>query len=84
MPADPALELTVLMPCLNEARTLPACVGKALDFLQRAGIRGEVLDARQLQLTVAPHDDEEAARAEARRLKAEGARRAAAAAERAR
>lgn len=32
------------------------------------GIRGEVLDARQLQLTVAPHDDEEAARTEARAI----------------
>lgn len=39
------LELTILMPCLNEARTLPACVGKALGFLRRTGIAGEVLVA---------------------------------------
>lgn len=41
----PLVELTILMPCLNEARTLAACIGKALGFLQRAGIRGEVLVA---------------------------------------
>jgi glycosyltransferase involved in cell wall biosynthesis len=40
-----ALELTVLMPCLNEARTLGRCVAKAQAFLARMGIRGEVLVA---------------------------------------
>lgn len=39
------LELTLLMPCLNEAKTLPACVDKARGFLQRAGIQGEVVVA---------------------------------------
>ncbi|WP_425256815.1 glycosyltransferase family 2 protein [Rubrivivax sp. RP6-9] len=43
MPTD--LELTILMPCLNEALTLPACIGKALGFLQRHGVSGEVLIA---------------------------------------
>jgi hypothetical protein len=43
-PVSP-LELTILMPCLNEARTLPVCIAKALGFLQRAGVRGEVLVA---------------------------------------
>jgi hypothetical protein len=38
-------ELTILMPCLNEARTLPACIGKASAFLQAHGIEGEVLVA---------------------------------------
>jgi glycosyltransferase involved in cell wall biosynthesis len=37
------LELTILMPCLNEAQTLRGCIGKALAFLQRERIRGEVL-----------------------------------------
>jgi glycosyltransferase involved in cell wall biosynthesis len=37
------LELTILMPCLNEAETLEICVKKALGYLQRSGIRGEVL-----------------------------------------
>jgi len=39
------LELTILMPCLDEVRTLPACIGKAKAFLSRAGIDGEVLVA---------------------------------------
>lgn len=36
-------ELTILMPCLNEAETLEACITKALAYLDRAGIDGEVL-----------------------------------------
>jgi glycosyltransferase involved in cell wall biosynthesis len=40
-----AKELTILMPCLNEAETIASCVGKALGFLKRSGIDGEVLVA---------------------------------------
>ena len=43
--APAAPELTVLMPCLNEARTLPRCLAKAFRFLARAGIAAEVLVA---------------------------------------
>ncbi|WP_394888468.1 glycosyltransferase family 2 protein [Mesorhizobium sp. AaZ16] len=39
------MELTILMPCLNEAETIAVCIGKAQDFLCRAGISGEVLIA---------------------------------------
>src|SRR5215470_12656986 len=39
------LELTILMPCLNEAETISTCVTKAKSFLARAGIAGEVLIA---------------------------------------
>jgi glycosyltransferase involved in cell wall biosynthesis len=39
------LELTILMPCLNEAETLAVCIRKAQGFLQRARIKGEVLIA---------------------------------------
>lgn len=42
---DQLVELSILMPCLNEAATLQACVRKAQDFLDRAGIAGEVLVA---------------------------------------
>jgi len=42
---EEAVELTILMPCLNEARTLPACIGKARAFLAAHSIRGEVLIA---------------------------------------
>ena len=40
-----ALELTILMPCLNEAETIVTCVRKARGYLDQAGIRGEVLVA---------------------------------------
>jgi glycosyltransferase involved in cell wall biosynthesis len=43
--AQGALEVTILMPCLNEARTVVQCVEAALAFLQRAGVRGEVVVA---------------------------------------
>jgi glycosyltransferase involved in cell wall biosynthesis len=43
-PIEP-LELTVLMPCLNEARTLEVCIKKARDSIARMGIAGEVLIA---------------------------------------
>ncbi len=39
------LELTILMPCLNEAETIETVVRKARGFLERSGIRGEVLIA---------------------------------------
>jgi hypothetical protein len=42
---DADLELTVLMPCLNEAETVATCVRKALAFLEREGVTGEVLIA---------------------------------------
>ena len=39
------IELTIFMPCLNEAETLPACIDKAQNFLRRSGITGEVVVA---------------------------------------
>lgn len=44
-PVPPTIELTILMPCLNEARTLPSCIAKAQGYLSRAGIVGEVVIA---------------------------------------
>lgn len=41
----PSVELTVLMPCLNEARTVAACVMAARRFLMESGVAGEVLVA---------------------------------------
>lgn len=38
-------ELTILMPCLNEAETLETCIVKAFDYLKRSGVDGEVLIA---------------------------------------
>ena len=49
VPAPPApsepLELTVLMPCLNEAETVQTCVRKARQFIDRSAIAAEVLVA---------------------------------------
>ena len=39
------IELTILMPCLNESRTLPTCIAKARRFIEQSGIAGEVLIA---------------------------------------
>jgi glycosyltransferase involved in cell wall biosynthesis len=39
------VELTVVMPCLNEAETVATCVRKAVRCLEESGINGEVLVA---------------------------------------
>jgi glycosyltransferase involved in cell wall biosynthesis len=39
------MELTIVMPCLNEAETVGTCVRKAREYLEREGIEGEVLIA---------------------------------------
>jgi glycosyltransferase involved in cell wall biosynthesis len=41
----PTLELSIIMPCLNEAETLATCISKARDYLERHKIAGEVLIA---------------------------------------
>jgi len=42
--AEP-VELTILMPCLNEAETLARCIEKAKLGIQRSGVRGEIIIA---------------------------------------
>ena len=39
------IELTILMPCLNEAETIARCIEKAKVGLVRAGVPGEILIA---------------------------------------
>ena len=39
------MELTIVMPCLNEAKTLPACIDKASAYLKRSGVAGEIVIA---------------------------------------
>jgi glycosyltransferase involved in cell wall biosynthesis len=39
------IEVSVVMPCLNEARTVGRCVEKAVTALQKMGVRGEVIVA---------------------------------------
>ena len=40
-----SISLTIVMPCLNEADTLAACIQKARLGLERAGVAGEILIA---------------------------------------
>ena len=42
---DAELELSIVMPCLNEVESIGACIAKATAFLRTAGIRGEVIVA---------------------------------------
>ncbi len=42
---DLRLELSIVMPCLNEARTVGRCVAKAIAYLDAHRIKGEVIVA---------------------------------------
>jgi glycosyltransferase involved in cell wall biosynthesis len=44
-PQGDALELSIVLPCLNEAETVAVCVGKAVGWLRDAGVAGEVIVA---------------------------------------
>ena len=44
-PVTATPELTILMPCLNEAETIEVCVRKAMGYLAKSGVSGEVLIA---------------------------------------
>lgn len=39
------MELSIVIPCLNEAETIAICINKAFDFLDRNNIDGEVIIA---------------------------------------
>jgi hypothetical protein len=43
VPGGAAIELSIVMPCLNEAETLATCIRKARAFLASSGIAGEVV-----------------------------------------
>jgi glycosyltransferase involved in cell wall biosynthesis len=43
--AEDGVEVSILMPCLNEAETLQTCISKAQDFLHKNKISGEVVIA---------------------------------------
>jgi glycosyltransferase involved in cell wall biosynthesis len=42
---DQQVTLTILMPCLNEARTLPTCIAKAKTYLAGQSFLGEIIVA---------------------------------------
>jgi len=39
------IELSIVMPCLNEAETVATCIQKAKQFLQRSKVAGEIIIA---------------------------------------
>ena len=39
------IELSIVMPCLDEAETLAVCIDKAMGYLARSGVSGEVIIA---------------------------------------
>jgi len=39
------IELTILMPCLNEAETIEGCIREARSFLDARKVNGEILIA---------------------------------------
>lgn len=45
VPDEGELELSVVMPCLNEADTVEVCIAKALDAMEEHDIAGEVVVA---------------------------------------
>jgi len=45
MTAPASIELSIVMPCLNEAETLAICIKKAVFFLRKNNVQGEVLIA---------------------------------------
>jgi glycosyltransferase involved in cell wall biosynthesis len=40
-----ACELSIVLPCLNEAETLAVCISKAASFLRQHGVSGEIVIA---------------------------------------
>ena len=44
-----ALELSIVLPCLNEAETVAQCVAKAVGWLRDAGVAGEVIVTSQFR-----------------------------------
>jgi len=42
---DPPLELSIVLPCLNENETLSTCIRKAWNCIKQNKIRGEIIVA---------------------------------------
>jgi len=38
-----SIEVSIIMPCLNEAETIGTCILKAQSWLQRSGVNGEII-----------------------------------------
>ncbi|MDY6938523.1 MAG: glycosyltransferase family 2 protein [Cyanobacteriota bacterium] len=42
---DEAIELSIVLPCLNEVKTLPICIQKAREAIARLHLKGEIIVA---------------------------------------
>lgn len=49
------VEVSVVIPCLNEARSIPICIDKAFAAFQAAGVGGEVVVADNGSDDGSPH-----------------------------
>ena len=43
LPVEAPCDVSIILPCLNEAETVGTCVTKAVDTFRRLGVRGEVV-----------------------------------------
>ena len=50
-----SIEVSVVMPCLNEADTLGVCIEKAMETMRDSGIAGEVIVAENGSTDNSPH-----------------------------
>lgn len=44
-PVDPKVELSIVMPCLNESQTLEECIRVALEAIRKIGLNSEIVIA---------------------------------------
>jgi hypothetical protein len=51
MQTEKVITLSILMPCLNEARTLGTCISKAQSYLARHNFLGEIIVADSGSIT---------------------------------
>ncbi len=42
---EPTPEISIVMPCLNEEKSLEACIHEAIDAIEKSGVTGEVVVA---------------------------------------
>ena len=54
-PNDPRIDVSVVIPCLNEAESIAFCIDKALAAFKQASIRGEVVVADNGSTDDSPH-----------------------------
>ena len=49
---DVGIDVSIVMPCLNEAKTIVQCIREANDFFEHEALRGEVVAVSYTHLTL--------------------------------